>query len=83
MDNAIEFRNLPDGADENILEVRDALFTVGDGKTLNVVMMGTLMAQGKLIASVIRDPDQARNAVDNYYSILRDAMDAYCREVSH
>ena len=83
MAEAIQFSGMSEEARKKVLDVRDAVFEAADGKALDVVMLGTLMAQGKIIASVVRDPDQARKMVDGYHAILRAAMDAYCKEFSH
>ena len=74
---------MTDANKQNIIFVRDAVFKAGDGKSLDEVMQGTTMAQGKLIASIARDPDASRKIVDHYYQILRDAMDAYCSEFAN
>ena len=44
---------------KNIIKVRNAVFDAASNLPLDDVMLGTIMAQGKLIASINNTPDQA------------------------
>jgi hypothetical protein len=67
---------------EQIIAIRNAVLKSADGCTLDATMQGTIMAQGKLIASTGITPDQCRDVADRYYKILCDSFELYCAEFS-
>jgi hypothetical protein len=74
---------MADEEKEQIIAIRNAVFEASDGASLHVAMQGTIMAQGKMIASAVRDPDEAIAVLDRYYEILRNGMSRYCAEFAN
>lgn len=65
---------------DHIIKIRNAVFEAADGASLDVAMQGLIMAQGKLIASVANQPEEADHVLNIYYKMLRDALPLYCAE---
>lgn len=64
----------------DIIKVRNAAFMAANGASLDDAMLGLIMAQGKLVASIVSDPTEARTVVDHYYNLLIDGLPTYCAE---
>lgn len=65
----------------NIIRVRDAIFTAGDGCTLDEVMQGIIMAQAKLVAHTVEGDEQAAaDILERYRGMQSEALPIYCAE---
>lgn len=65
---------------QDTIAVRNALFTAADGKSLDAVMQGSIMAQAKLVVETAHSPVQARQILHHYFSMALDAVPTYWAE---
>jgi hypothetical protein len=68
--------------DQATIDVRNAIFAVADGKPVESVIMGTIMAHAKLVASAC-DGDEAktRAVLEQWHRVMMDAVPIYCVEI--
>lgn len=66
---------------ERVLDVRNTIFEVCDGCTLDEAMQGIIMAQAKIVAATVGgDENAARDVLERYRAIQTEAMPIYCAE---
>lgn len=64
------------------IEVRNALFDVADGKPVEAVIMGTIMAHAKLVASACNgDVAKTTAVLEQWHRVMMEAVPMYCAEV--
>lgn len=64
------------------IEVRNALFDVADGKPVEAVIMGTIMAHAKLVASACGgDVARTTAVLEQWHRVMMDAVPLYCAEI--
>lgn len=64
------------------IEVRNALFEVADGKPVEAVIMGTIMAHAKMVANAC-DGDVAKTSavLEQWHRVMMDSVPIYCAEI--
>lgn len=64
------------------IEVRNALFAVADGKPVEDVIQGTIMAHAKMVASACEgDVAKTRAVLEQWHRVMMDAVPIYCAEI--
>ncbi len=59
------------------IAMRNAMFAVGDGMSLDAFMQGSIMAQAKMAAEVAETPEQSAEILAHYFNIAIDAIPYY------
>lgn len=62
---------------DEILAMRNAMFAVGDGMSLDSFMQGSIMAQAKMAAETADTEEQAANILAHYFDIAMGALPVY------
>ncbi|UWF67335.1 MULTISPECIES: hypothetical protein [unclassified Brucella] len=65
-----------------VLAMRNAMFAVGDGMSLDAFMQGSIMAQAKMATETANTPEQAAEILTHYFNIAIDAIPHYWSERS-
>jgi hypothetical protein len=64
------------------IEVRNALFAVADGKPVEAVIQGTIMAHAKLVANACDgNVTKTRAVLEQWHRVMMDAVPIYCAEI--
>ncbi|MFK5639895.1 hypothetical protein ACI50E_18860 [Brucella sp. ZJ1_1] len=63
-----------------IRAMRNAMFAVGDGMSLDAFMKGSIMAQAKMATETAESPEQAAEILSHYFNIAIDAVPHYWSE---
>lgn len=72
---------MADARKEKIIEVRNTIFEVCSGCTLDEAMQGIVMAQARLVAETVKgDEDAARDVIEQYREWQSEALPIYCAE---
>lgn len=67
---------------QDTIDVRNALFLVADGKPVEAVIMGTIMAHAKLVASACEGDIAKTTAVlEQWHRVMMEAVPLYCAEI--
>ncbi|MFV0800611.1 hypothetical protein EGJ57_04720 [Brucella anthropi] len=65
-----------------VLAMRNAMFAVGDGMSLDAFMQGSIMAQAKVVSEAAGTPEEAIAVLAHYFNIAADAIPLYWEERS-
>lgn len=65
-----------------VLAMRNAMFAVGDGMSLDDFLAGSIMAQVKMATETAETPQQAAEILAQYFNIAMDALPHYWSERS-
>jgi hypothetical protein len=64
------------------IEVRNALFDVADGKPVEAVIQGTIMAHAKMVASACNgDVAKTTAVLEQWHGVMMQAVPIYCAEI--
>lgn len=62
---------------QGMIAVRNAIFTAGDGRSLDVVLQGSLMAMSRLAVETADSEAQAAKILAHYFDIALTAIPYY------
>lgn len=65
-----------------VLAMRNAMFAVGDGMTLDAFMQGSIIAQAKMATETADSQEQAAQILSYYFNIALEAVEVYWTEKS-
>lgn len=62
---------------DEVLAMRNAMFTVGDGMSFDSFMQGSIMAQAKMAVETATSESQAFELLAGYFNIAVEALPLY------
>lgn len=68
---------------DQVLAMRNAMFTVGDGMSLDSFMQGSIMAQAMMVAKTADSEEVAYEVLTYYFNIAMEALPIYWAERNH
>ena len=64
------------------IAVRNALFEVADGKPVEAVIQGVIMAHAKMVASACNgDVARTKAVLEQWHGVMMQAVPIYCAEI--
>lgn len=63
-----------------IAAMRNAMFHVGNGMTLDAFMQGSIMAQARIATEIAASPDEAAEILTKYFDLAIEAVPLYWKE---
>lgn len=62
---------------DEVLAIRNAMFVIGDGMSLDSFMQGSIMAQTRMAVETATSEHQAHDILTKYFNIAVDALPIY------